>query len=125
MMTKKIRAKVALISDSEQIAVNAGSLEGVQVDDRIHVLKETPIPDPDNPDELLGIAFIRKGIMIIESVEEKFSTARVLRTRQGFMSPSEPTFKISTGNVHSSGHVHLNVGDPVDILIDTPDEVED
>lgn len=125
MTTKKIRAKVALISDSEQIAVNAGSLEGVQVGDRVHVLEETPIPDPDNPEELLGTAFIRKGIMVIESVEEKFSTARVLRTRSGFLSPSEPTFKISTGHGLSSDHVRLSVGGPVDILVSAPDTTED
>lgn len=119
MSTEKIRARVALVIDEEQIAINAGSDDGVQVNDRLHILRETHIPDPDDPNESLGIAFVRKGTLVVDSVQEKFSVARVLRQSKTLLAPSEPTFRI----VHSAPQegrerVFIEVGDPVDVLVD-------
>lgn len=118
MTTKKVRAKVALVADAEQIAVNLGRASGVRIGDKLHVLRETPIPDPDDSNEILGTAFIRKGTMVIEEVNDKFSTARVLKTRKGFLAPAEPTFLIVDSKGRESlDRIFINVGDPVEVLI--------
>ncbi|MEB7447277.1 FlgT C-terminal domain-containing protein [Arthrobacter koreensis] len=106
--------------DEVQIAVNAGYASGVEIGDVLDVLRETNIPDPDAPNESLGTAFVRKGSMRIESVEEKFAIARVLQQSKGLLAPAEPMFTIvSSESAEGRGRVFIEAGDPVDIQIDS------
>lgn len=117
-----LRARVALVIDEQQIAVNAGTEAGVEIGDRLFVLRETVIPDPDNPEESLGTAFVRKGTMIVESVQDKFAVARVSRASKSLLAPAEPSFFI-TENSKAEGRerVYVQAGDPVDIDIAVSD----
>lgn len=117
-MKEPLRARVAAVLDEEQIALKAGSKDGVEVGDRLYILRETPIPDPDDPDMTLGVAFVKKGTLVIDSVDEKFAVARVLKLNRTLLAPPEPTFLI-TSNPSAEGRerVHIQVGDFVDILV--------
>lgn len=113
-----VRARVARILDEEQVAVNVGEDAGVEVGDRVYVLRETDIPDPDNPAESLGVAFVKKGTMVIDSVAERFAVARVLRKSKTLLSPIEPTFLITEDEeLDGRGRVYIQAGDPVDVVI--------
>jgi hypothetical protein len=118
-MSKTIlRARVAAVLDDEQIALKAGSKDGVNVGDRLHILRETPIPDPDEPEVSLGTAFVKKGTFVVDSVEDKFSVARVLRVNRTLLAPAEPMFLITTNpKLDGRERVYIQQGDPVDIVI--------
>lgn len=117
-MSKTFRARVAAVLDEEQIAIKAGVKDGVSVGDRLYILRETDIPDPDEPGISLGTAFIKKGTLVIDSVDDNFAVARVLRVTKTLLSPSEPTFLISKNPTgESRERVYIQQGDPVDILL--------
>lgn len=117
-MSKPLRALVAIVIDEEQIAVNAGTKAGVNAGDRLYILRETDIPDPENPERSLGTAFVRKGTLNVETVDENFAVARVTKVSKNMLGPAEPTFTITDDPRNDGrGRVFIEAGDPVDILL--------
>lgn len=84
-MTAKIRTKVAAIINAQDLALAAGSDEGVEVGMRFAILdpRGRDIPDPDDPANILGSVEIAKTLVKVVSVEPQICVARTFRTVRG------------------------------------------
>ena len=123
-----IRGRVALVIDEQQIAINLGAADGIAEGDKVQLLRAVDVPDPENEGASLGRAFVKKGSMIIDSVDEKFSVARVAKGRKGGSSQTifaavEPLFLITTNRSQDGGgRVFVQQADFVDVTLSDFDE---
>ena len=81
--TSPIRGKVALVLSSREVAINKGSMDGVEIGMifNIMVSKGTEIKDPDTG-ELLGSVELPKTMVKVTSVQDRVSVASTFRTNR-------------------------------------------
>lgn len=119
-----VRGRVAMVLDEQQIAINVGSADGVAEGDKVQLLRAVEVPDPLHEGATLGTAFVKKGTLIIDSVDEKFSVARVAKGKKGgtgtavLFAPLEPLFQITTRSSEDGpGRVYVKPADYVDVTL--------
>ena len=74
-----IKAKIAQIVSSRELAFNAGSKDGVHKGDTVTLYRNVEITDPDSK-ELLGSVLVPHLNLVVTLVDEKFCVARVTDT---------------------------------------------
>lgn len=119
-----LRGRVAMVLDDHQIAINLGSDDGVVEGDKVQLLRAVEVPDPLNKGASLGTAFVKKGSLIIDSVDAKFSVARVAKGRKGggtsalIFGVLEPLFLITEdASEDGPGRVYVQQNDYVDVTL--------
>lgn len=119
-----VRGRVAKVLDEQQIAINVGSAHGIVRGDKVQLLRAVDVPDPLNEGVSLGTAFVKKGTLIVDSVDEKFSVARVAKGKKGgtgtavLFAPMEPLFMITTrASEDGAGRVYVQPADYVDVTL--------
>ncbi|MFY1703539.1 hypothetical protein ACN28G_17665 [Micromonospora sp. WMMA1923] len=60
----EIRAKVATIVSEHQLALNAGSDQGVELNDVVHVIREVDVDDPDSNERLGTVRIVRLRLKV-------------------------------------------------------------
>lgn len=103
-------AKVAAIITESQVALNAGSNEGVQVGDEVTLYKVVQVADPETK-EPLGTVAVPKLELRVEHVQEKLSVASVTEEYDADDVPSGPMNKILFGRGMLYKRVTTNRGD--------------
>lgn len=75
--------RVATIFNDRELALNAGSAQGVVAEDVYRILSATPhkIVDPETKEEL-GEIVHTKAVVRVYEVQERFSLARTFRSRR-------------------------------------------
>ena len=127
-----IRGRVARVLDEQQVAINLGSDQGVAPGDDVQLLRAVDVPDPLIEGESLGTAYVKKGSMIVDSVDTKFCIARVKKGRKPGNSvgvvfgPLEPLFLITERpSQDGNGRVYVQPADDyVDVTLDDGSEGE-
>jgi hypothetical protein len=112
----KIDARVAkLLSDSE-IAINAGSLEGVRDGDDVTVWREVEITDPVT-DESLGTVLRSRLHLTVTFLEERFCLAKVKIQSPNIVGHlfGQQAQWITGSGVPDNDRVPLSMGDQVTI----------
>ena len=80
-VNEPIRGKVARVLSAREVALNKGSIDGVEIGMVFKILSPTgsPIQDPDTG-ELIGSVEMEKTSVKVTSVQERFSVASTFRT---------------------------------------------
>ncbi|NUV62789.1 FlgT C-terminal domain-containing protein [Streptomyces sp. CAI-85] len=129
---KAIEAKLATVVDESRIALNRGSLAGVQEGDSVALYRTVEVLDPDSG-ESLGSVDVKKLNLEVEIVQEKMCVAVVTDL---FFADNEPTDlmsnilrpkrrkRVSLNPAKGDRRtVRVMVGDRATIHIETPEEV--
>lgn len=115
-----IRGRVAMVLDEDQIAINIGSNDGVEEGAKVVILREVDIPDPLVDGGSLGTAFVRKATLRVESVEPRFSVARVSKVNRSqslFATNLEPEFVfIDNPDREGRGRLYVQANDPIEVI---------
>ena len=76
MSDTDIEAKIAMVVDEYQVALNAGSLAGVTVGSEVSLFRDVKVVDPDTK-EALGSFGLRRARFKVNFVQENLSVARI------------------------------------------------
>ncbi|MCX2953576.1 hypothetical protein [Lentzea sp. NEAU-D7] len=140
----KIEAKIATVISRYEIALNKGSVHGVELGQKVHLWKVISVKDPESK-ENLGSVRVSKGVMEITDVQERFSLAATpepdyfnplmaaVSVKSIFSNTSAPRTQLRASNIPDDNKkiIDVQVGEIVDILIkertgndDDADEIE-
>lgn len=119
---KPIQGKIAVILDSERIAINRGRLHGVRTGMIFGIRLEIPkISDPDNPGLVLSdnSVFVEKGRMVASDVFDNMTFAKILpKGHRSALDVSEmfrpqPNFPNVEGAILTHQDWHIRSGDEI------------
>ena len=124
-MTKPIEGKVARVLNTREIAINKGSIDGVEVDMYFDVMDTgySDIKDPDTEQVLGSIERTKVRVQIID-VQDKLSVATTYRTKEENTGPniSALGLGLGSGSGWRTRHETLRTGGQLDNQIQELDE---
>ncbi|HYS34135.1 MAG TPA: FlgT C-terminal domain-containing protein [Pseudonocardiaceae bacterium] len=119
-----LEAKIADLLSETSLVLNVGSSRGVKQGNRVIVWEDRSISDPETGEPLgtvrvtlatAAVIEVQEKLCVAESVREKLTANRII-----FGESARPMYRFTTGPTIGDGQIHVEIGQPVTVLIDEP-----